>query len=236
MDGREGLRCARSTALLEVKGLLHGFGQRDTRNGRETAAQTRLRVASGLAPYGRLLLLQQVHGTGLVRGPWEGRPEGDVGVLTARGSLLGIETADCLPILLVDPRRGAVAAAHAGWRGTAAGAAAAALGALVAGGSEPCDVIAALGPCIGACCYQVGEEVRQAFGPARAAFFQERGDGRPHLDLREANRAELLGAGLRADKLHQIADCTFCRPDLYHSFRRDGAGGGRLISWVGFRA
>jgi polyphenol oxidase len=137
-------------------------------------------------------------------------------------------------VLLVDPKRHLVAAAHAGWRGTAAGVASVAVDALVARGSRPEDLVAALGPGIGPCCYEVGDEVRAAFGPSRAAFFRPGPNGRPHLDLRGANARQLVAEGLRPEALHHVADCTRCRADLYHSYRRQGKGAGRMISFVGF--
>ena len=127
-----------------------------------------------------------------------------------------------------------MAAAHAGWRGTAAGVAARAVEALAARGSRPEDLVAALGPAVGACCYEVGEELREAFGPSGAAFFRPGTRGRPHLDVRAANVRQLLDAGLRPDAVHHVADCTRCRADLYHSYRRDGRAAGRMISFVGF--
>ena len=108
-------------ALEALPGLVHGFEQRLGHEGWESREEGRLRVAAALASAGRLLVLSQVHGAAVHEAPWEGRPEGDAAVARAAGSILGIETADCLPVLLVDPRRRAVAVAHAGWRGTAAG-------------------------------------------------------------------------------------------------------------------
>ena len=153
---------------------------------------------------------------------------------TSAGELLGIETADCLPVLIVDRARRAVAAAHAGWRGTLAGVAARAVESMVAAGSHPRDLVAALGPSIGVCCYEVGPEVEEAFGPARARFFQPGPRGRAHLDVRAANRAQLVAAGLAEEAIHDVADCTYHLADRYHSYRRDGKGAGRMISFVGF--
>jgi YfiH family protein len=215
---------------------VHGFEQRLGPDGWEEREEGRRRVSTALAGAGRLLLLRQVHGASLHEAPWEGRPEGDAAVARAPGWLLGIETADCLPVLLVDPRRRAVAAAHAGWRGTAAGVTRRALQALLAAGSRAGDLIAALGPAIGPCCYEVGEELRSAFGPAGETFFRTGAQGRPHLDLRAANQGQLLEGGLAADRIHHVADCTRCRADLYHSYRRDGPGAGRMLSFVGWRA
>ena len=228
------LRTARIPALDEVRGLVHGFEQRQAMARAEDRAKTRQRVAEALAPTGRLFLLKQVHGAAVRRAPWTGRPEADAGVASEGGTIVGIETADCLPVLVVDPVRRAVAAAHAGWRGTAAGVVRAAVAALVEGGSRPADLIAATGPGIGPCCYEVGDELRAAFGPEGAAFFRPGPRGRPHLDVRAANERQLREAGIPAARLHRVDDCTRCRADLYHSYRRDGPNAGRMINFVGF--
>ncbi len=221
--------------LVEVPGLVHGFEQRLGPAHGETRDEGRARVAGALVSSGRLRLLRQVHGTQVRQAPWEGTPEGDAAVATQAGELLGIETADCLPVLIVDPVRRAVAAAHAGWRGTAAGVVARAVEAVVAQGSSPADLLVALGPSIGACCYEVGPDVEGAFGPAGARFFQAGARGRAHLDVRAANRAQLVAAGLAEAAIHDIPDCTYHLPDRYFSYRRDGRGAGRMISYVGFR-
>lgn len=221
-------------ALLEVPGLVHGFGRRRPLASVESREETRMRVAAALGGKGRLLSLKQVHGITVAEAPFTGTPEADAAVATAAGLILGIETADCLPVLLADPGRGLVAAAHAGWRGTAAGIAVHAISALVAHGARPQDLLAALGPGIGPCCYEVGDELREAFGPQGEAFFRPGRRARPHLDLRAANRSALEGAGVPRERIHSVDECTSCRGDLYHSYRRDGAGAGRMISFVGF--
>jgi hypothetical protein len=232
------MRIATVPALEGVPGRVHGFEQRLDRGGSggagETRDETRERVARALEPSGRLFLLKQVHGASVHRAPWAGLPQGDAGVADEAGLILGIETADCLPVLVVDPRRRAVAAAHAGWRGTAARVARAAVDALVAAGSRREDLRAATGPGIGPCCYEVGDELRAAFGDGGAAFFRPGPRGRPHLDVRAANENQLREAGIAEDRIHRVADCTRCRADLYHSYRRDGKGAGRMISFVGF--
>ncbi len=229
------LRAATVPALSAIPGLVHGFEQRASGLPAETREAGHARVSAELQGLGgRLLLLGQVHGAAVAFAPWEGRPEADAAVAASPGWLLGIQTADCLPVLLVDPKRRLVAAAHAGWRGTAAGVAGRAVAALVARGSRPEDLVAALGPGIGPCCYEVGDEVRAAFSPSGAAFFRPGPNGRPHLDLRAANARQLANAGLLPEALHHVADCTRCRADLYPSYRRDGRGAGRMISFVGF--
>ena len=228
------LRAATVPALDAVPGLVHGFEQRLGPAGWEARDGSRRRVASALAGRGRLLLLHQVHGVDVARAPWDGRPQADAAVASGRGLILGIETADCLPLLLVDPRRQAVAAAHAGWRGTAAGVARAALAALVADGSAPADVQAALGPNIGPCCYEVGPELVPQFGQGGEAFFRPGRGDRLMLDVRAANVCQLRDAGIAEANIHHVADCTRCAADKYHSYRREGKDGGRMISFVGF--
>jgi YfiH family protein len=228
------LRAATVPALDAVPGLVHGFEQRIGPDGWEDRDDARRRVAHALLGAGRLHLLKQVHGTNVVRAPWGGRPEADAALTDAPGLLVGIETADCLPVLLVDPVRRVAAGAHAGWRGTAAGVARRTVESLVADGSRAEDLVAALGPGIGPCCYEVGPELLDAFGPGGEVFFRPGPRGRPHLDVRAANRAQLLAAGLRADHISDVADCTSCRPDLYHSYRKGGKAAGRMINFVGF--
>ncbi|HET7747120.1 MAG TPA: peptidoglycan editing factor PgeF [Vicinamibacteria bacterium] len=227
-------RAAKSALLDAIPGLVHGFEQRPEDAPREDREATRARVARAVAPFGRLHLMHQVHGARVQRAPWEGRPEGDVALTDTPGELVGVETADCLPVLIADPRRRVAAAVHAGWRGTLAGAARTAVAALVAEGSEPADLVAAAGPCNAACCYEVGPDVRDAFGdPGRDLFRPGRGE-RPHLDVRAANVRQLVEAGVPRGQIDAIDHCTSCRPDLYHSYRREGKGGGRMVNWIGF--
>jgi YfiH family protein len=230
------LRTATVPALDAIPGLVHGFEQRLGPAGWEDRDETRRRVTAALADAGRLQLLQQVHGACVLTAPWDGRPEADASVADRAGIILGIETADCQPVLLVDPVWRQVAAAHAGWRGTVQRVTRAAVDALVARGSKPVDIVAALGPSIGACCYEVGPELQEAFGPEGAVFFRPGPRGRAHLDVRAANVRQLEEAGVAPEHIHHVADCTMCRADLYHSYRRDGKDAGRMVSFVGFRS
>jgi YfiH family protein len=222
-------------ALSAIPRLVHGFGRRAPGPVPETREETARRVSARLEGIGRLLLLRQVHGAQVVAAPWNGTPEADASVAAEPGLTLGIQTADCLPVLLADAQQGLVAAAHAGWRGTAAGVVRQAVRELVARGSRAGDLVAALGPGIGPCCYEVGDELRAAFGPAGAEFFRPGPNQRLHLDVRAANVLQLLAEGLPPEAIHHLADCTRCRPDLYHSYRREGPSSGRMISFVGFR-
>jgi hypothetical protein len=209
----------------DVPGLRHGF-----LDAHESAGPGWDRVVAGVGVPLPIALPRQVHGTTVVEAALGDEPRADGLVATARGLLVGIVTADCVPVLLVNRRRRVAAAVHAGWRGAAAGVLEAALGRL----GDPADVEAALGPAVGACCYEVGPEVLAAFrartGDAAAPAWHER-PGRPHVDLRVA--AELL---LRAAGVHRVdvlGPCTVC-DRRYASYRRDGAGAGRQLSFVGW--
>jgi YfiH family protein len=219
-------------ALSALPGLVHGFERRG-KGADESRATTRARVRAALDGTGRLFLMGQVHGTTVLRAPWEGTPEADAAVTAKPGLLVGVETADCLPVLVVDPVRRVAAVAHAGWRGTAAGVVARTVEVLVAEGSRPEDLAAALGPGIGACCYEVGEELRAAFVDGDD-FFRPGPQGRLHLDVRAANVHQLRNAGVPGERIHHVDECTSCRADLYYSYRRDGPGTGRMISFIGW--
>ncbi len=233
MDSETQLRSVRVDRLSEISGLVHGFERRGSRPP-EGRSEGRLRVAAGLARYGTLRLMRQVHGRAVTAGPWDPPPAADAGIVTERGELIGVETADCLPVLLVDPDRHVAAAVHAGWRGTAAGVVAAAVGALASAGCDPGRLVAALGPGIGDCCFEVGPELRAEFPAEAQRFFRPGRGDRLHLDLRGVNEAQLTWAGVGIDRIGHVRECTFCRPEDYFSFRRDGADTGRMINYVGW--
>jgi YfiH family protein len=162
------------------------------------------------------------------------------GLVTERsGVLVGIWTADCVPLHLVAPRARVAAALHCGWRGSAAGILPTAFDLLERRwGVRPNEVEAALGPAIGGCCYEVGEEIRGAF-VARAGArlgeggFAERGH-RLFLDLRTFLEGELRGFGVV--RVERVGPCTACRPDLLHSYRKQGRAAGRQLNWIGWLA
>jgi YfiH family protein len=191
---------------------------------------------------GDVFFLRQVHGCAVVTPPWTVAPDADASITTRAGALLAIETADCLPVLIVDPILRRVAAAHAGWRGTVSGVVREAVSSLVGNGSNPASLLATLGPSIGPCCYEVGPEVEEAFGASGERFFVPGPRGRKHLDLAGANRAQLEHSGLVEGNIDTLDYCTGCRPDLFFSYRRerkasplgDGANAGRMISVIGF--
>ncbi len=199
-------------------------------------------AASCGVPRDRVLLIKQVHGVHVAvarRGHTDGwqRPQAD-GIVTDDASVaIGVRVADCAPVLLFDPARHVAGAAHAGWRGTAAGASGATVAALgQAFGSRPSDLVAAIGPCLGRCCGEVGPDVRAAFeaGGADAAsidawFSPGRGD-RAFLDLERANRDQLAAAGLDPARIFASGLCTKTHRDRLHSYRGDGASAGRLLA------
>jgi len=165
------------------------------------------------------------------------------GMITAEaGVLLGIQTADCIPVLVADRRRRVVGAFHAGWRGTVKRIVEDGIGRMRAEfGSGPEDLVAAIGPGIGQCCYGVGEEVRSEFASQfsyAAALFREAGTGesrRAHLDLVEANRQQLLDAGLAPSAISAVGECTGCRTDRYFSYRAERGSTGRMLSVIGVK-
>lgn len=146
------------------------------------------------------------------------------------GLALAVETADCVPILLYDPATNSIGVVHAGWRGTAARIAGNAIQAMVrAFGSDPAGIRAFLGPSIGPCCYEVGEEVLDR-------FISQESDGvdRSHsrLDLRRINERQLLASGLKAPNVEVSDICTSCRHDLFFSYRKESGKTGGFVSVI----
>lgn len=200
---------------------------------RASVDQNRRRAAAAVgADPRRLVEAQQVHGArAAVVGPGDaGRiVPGVDALLTASPEIwLAVHTADCVPVLILDPRPPAAAVVHAGWRGVAARAVPEAVARLEDGlRCDPAQCLAALGPAIGGCCYEVDSPVADAMGAApwwsRAA--RPGSPGKWHLDLRAAIRAQLIVAGVPADHIEVTPGCTRCGPDLYFSYRRERATG-----------
>jgi len=197
--------------------------------------ENRRRVARafGVTPE-RVARLDQVHGAAVhVAAPQVVGREGDALVSDDPTWLLVVSAADCLPVILLDGRRGAVAAVHAGWRGVAAGVAAAAVAAMARNfGSDAADLRAWLGPAIQGPCYQVGPEVVAAVRsdpavPATAAWPDTAIAGRWRLDVPGAVRAQLEAAGLSPDAIAASATCTHCAAERCFSHRRDAGRTGR---------
>ena len=277
-----GLEILESREMAKLDWLVHGFSTRpggDSLLGgkpvlnlgftdwdpRASVSANRAKFAAAVAAKQMTLVtLRQIHSDVIhvAAAPPADALKADALATRTPGLLLGVQTADCVPILLADTRQRAVAAIHAGWRGTLARIAVKALGRMrMEFGTRPRDVVAALGPAIGRCCYEVGPEVAQAFAAqfrAAADWFDGPFDQLAHgdeplwlpwltmmppghvpppprvqLDLRAANRWQLADAGVPESKIAVSELCTACRTDLLFSYRREGAKTGRMMAVIG---
>ena len=237
---------------------------------RETVLQNRRLFAKAVSGKVNtpLVTLRQIH-SNLVRivGADDARraepSKGDGLITNQPGILLGIQTADCIPVLIADRKRRVVAAFHAGWRGTVQRIVEAGIGRMrLEFGCKPENLIAAIGPGIGACCYSVGDEVLSSFEsqfayarslvrevydsePVRKKypmlFLTQRAPGHSpigpnlHLNLVEANRLQLIDAGLKEEKIKIVGGCTSCQRDLFFSHRGSEGFAGRMMSVIGIR-
>jgi len=237
-----------SEVLDQIPGVIHAFSTRrgerndfslapaDSPNPMIQMNRARFLAAIGI-PGWPIMKLKQIH-SGIVVdiddtiAAGEAIP-GDAAVTSVAGVVLAVQTADCVPILIADVNGRAVAATHAGWRGTAAGIAGSTVKRLVEKYQlEPKQLRAAIGPHIGVCCYEVGEDVAKEFD-FPAAIERREGRVRPHLNLAAANLQQLLSAGIPASEIETSSLCTKCREDLFHSYRRDGKRMGHLLSVIG---
>ncbi len=205
----------RAANFLDLEWLEHGFGERDS-----------------VLPVG-IRTVRQIHSR-IVLDAAVAKPSdtGDALISDRAGVAVGVKTADCVPILLVDIAHRVVAAVHAGWRGSAENIA----GATVAELAERCNtraenLRAAVGPSIGGCCYEVGAEVARRFETWCPEM--RHAEGPVRLDLRAVNEAQLRGAGIT--NIWTSSECTFCVPGRFYSFRREREQAGRMISFVGVR-
>jgi len=238
---------------------------------REIVRQNRRLLVEAVTedPSTPLVTLRQIHSSVLVLGapgdasrqsPWKGD-----GLMTDEpGLLLGVQTADCIPVLVADRKRHVVAAFHAGWRGTVKRIVESGIGRMrMEFGSRPEDLIAAIGPGVGPCCYAVGDEVLSSFesqfayadelfhevydtDPVRTRypmlFLTQRAPGHSnigpslHVNLVEANRRQLLAAGLKANSIHSTGGCTSCHRELFFSHRASQGHAGRMMSVIGIRS
>jgi YfiH family protein len=281
-------RHLRADEFARVRWLIHGFSTRiggvseaygghalnlgytkhDTHAAVDENRFILLRALGAVDAAGRgwpLVRLHQIHSDIIHRvdHPPEQLLTGDGLVTDTPRLLLAVQTADCLPVLLVDRKRKAVGVFHAGWRGTLARIVEKGMGAMrLHFGSEPGDLRAAIGPGIASCCYAVGEEVRDRFYAQftyAAALFREVNESDPvrerypllfmtarapghseagriiHLDLREANRHQLLDAGLSKTNITVLDFCTACHSDLFFSHRAEKGVTGRQMGAVGIR-
>ena len=285
---KPGLKVLCSPLLESVACLVHGFSTRTGGHSQvygenqlnlsftrgDTRADVERNRADFLMALGaeelRLLTLRQIHSdiihvvTSPEQFPAKGKSlNGDGLITTLPGVLLGVQTADCVPVLIADTRKRVAAAVHAGWRGTAKRIAEKAVGIMRARfGCRPQDLRVAIGPAIQQCCYAVGDEVIEEFESQFAyakklfcevydedpvkkkyplLFMTARAPGHSrigpqmHLDLIKANRRQLLDAGLSKKNIWAAEECTSCRTDLLFSHRAEGGYTGRMMAAIGFK-
>ncbi len=189
----------------------------------------------------RFVTMRQVHGTEItvVDEPEHAGGDADALVTRARGVALSVLTADCVPMLWVAATAAVIAATHAGWRGTLAGIAARTLHCLQGEfGVEPADVSVALGPAIGACCYEIDSEIvdqlQHRWGAMPDAV-RRAGAAKSMLDLRAANTAILTRLGVPESRITAIGPCTRCAAKQYFSYRAAGGSTGRQLSFIGWK-
>ncbi len=210
LDSGGNLRCG----LLEsFEWLRHGFGTR-----------------AGELPALPMATLRQIHSARIVDAHGEAGllGEGDALVADTPGLAVGIRTADCVPILLVDVEHRVVAAIHAGWRGTVQQIAPLTLRHMEENyGTAKSSVFAAIGPAIGECCYEVGAEVASEFGKTGVPD-----DGKANLDLKAINFEQLRAEGVPVTQVVQCNRCTKCDSADFFSFRGEGQKAGRMTSWI----
>ena len=216
-------------------GLVHGFGTRDAMNSDTPPSGRQLRGDDQ-----PVFAVHQVHGAaclsvGPTSEPARARQlPADALATRRKGCLLAVRTADCVPVLLHNADAGAVAAAHAGWRGLHTGVLANAISTMERTYScQPLATEAVIGPCIGACCFEVGPEVAAHF--VRLPEVSQAVGARLHLDLRRIARLLLVAAGLRPELIFDVARCTYCESERFFSYRRDGPNTGRQWSYVGLQ-
>jgi polyphenol oxidase len=217
--------------------LVHGFSGRLQKNSAISS--------SSLEESLTLCMVKQVHGNEIIVvdqhcQAWKERPEADGIITTDADLLLGIASADCVPVLIVAPQQGIVAALHAGWRGTVKGISTCAVDMLASGWKvDPTSLWVALGPAIGGCCYEVevkiGESLVQRWQTNSLTAWRPQGE-KGFLDLREINLAQFEGAGVPRAQLQLVGPCTFCDPSHFASYRREGARAGRQLSVIGWQA
>jgi YfiH family protein len=261
MDGE----CKRVEGWPALQGFIHGFSTRrggssnppfDSLNLGNSCGDDPDRVEQNRQHFFRttgchatpLQTLKQIHSSEVVlvrRGQVSADqpPQGDALVTDQKHLLLGIYTADCYPILLVDPHHAVVAAVHAGWRGVAGGIVSRTIEAMKDSfGCRTESLLAFVGPGIGPCCYQVGQDVYKAIAgtcPAAESWFlsdpqpDERYGPKWRLDLQAGLRSQLEGSEIPGGSVFVLGDCTMCQTDLYFSYRRDGKATGRMLSIIG---
>jgi YfiH family protein len=226
--------------------IVHGLGTRQKGGRKPSRTDWRGKAVQVEEEIYPLLSLRQVHGDRVVL--FEGnrqkidevwRLEGDVLLTRTPGIALGVFTADCLPIFFYDPIQGAIGIVHAGWRGTALGVAGKAVEKMrEIFGCKNSDILAALGPCIGPCCYEVDGPVKNAFisgGLPWNLVSVPRGQEKWLLDLYQANLYLMENHGISRGNINVLRICTSCRGDTFYSYRNADKTGGRQLNFIALR-
>lgn len=231
-------RYLRSDALESVARHVFTTRQLGFRDESFEADAARLAAALGVSPTD-IVWVRQVHGRAVLRvgaGSVAAEPrEADAIVSTDPTRVIAVRVADCVPVLLADRQQRVVAAVHAGWRGLAAGVIGHAVAAAAECGAAPADLVAAIGPSIGPCCYQVDERVRNTFlgvTPDAAAWFAEDGPGHWRLDLWQASVDQLETSGVPARHIWASRICTADHLADCFSYRKEGPATGRLVAAI----
>jgi YfiH family protein len=239
--------------LSGVAGVRHGVSVRDpsrpldfslalhTGQAAEAVLANRRELEERFGPGSLFVSVLQVHGDGIhvvERGEsygWREPAEGiraDALLTDLPGVVLTILTADCVPILLCDPVRKVVGAVHAGWKGSRLEILRKTVEEMERRfGSDPGEILAAIGPAIGRCCYEVGPEVAEHFTEVEGAVVPGEGE-RFMLDLKAVNRSQLLEAGLKDAHIETSPGCTACESDRFFSYRKEGGCDGRFMSCI----
>jgi len=231
-----GVPLLRST-LLERAGFPHAFPTRDVGDAELAAALEGSKIVQVKQVHGaRAVLADEAAVTSLAGGAQEA--DALIARLGGEPVAVGVRVADCVPVLVASTDTGGVAAIHAGWRGVVAG--------IVPAGVELLGrraLIAAIGPCIGACCFEVGADVADRIGfvtrraaPQVGARPPAGAGDKAYVDLRAAVRAQLRALGLADDAIDDVPGCTKHEPARFHSFRRDGANSGRMLAAIATRS
>lgn len=244
--------------LLTAAGFRHGFY---TRNGGQSGGvfaslntsdqvgdnpidvrENLKRIARSLAvePY-EICIPVQVHGCEIVsltntqRACDVAGTQADALTSSASGPCCAVRTADCVPLLFADPQTGTVAAVHAGWRGVEQNIVGATVESMRAQGSEPPQLLIAIGPHISVTAFEVNNEIAERLNKvssAQDAVQQPKGSEKPHISLLAILRAQLAFCGLKSKQIDSVHGCTFGEPERFYSYRRDGAKSGRMLSVI----
>jgi hypothetical protein len=201
--------------------------------GRVAENRRRVARAGGFDP-NCLRLVRQVHGAEVASvDAWNEATEADALVCTVADApiVVGVLTADCVPVLLADRSNRVACAVHSGWRGTVLGIVGVAVERLARRGIPPGELVAAIGPCIEQRSFEVGREVAEQFP---AAFVDVERFPRPHVDLVERVRSQLVEAGVVPEAIERVGGCSYADPERYFSYRRDGRETGQMLAFIGF--